>query len=129
MKFGLFVMFVFPLLGVPLACLALTEPPERKTLWISMAMTAVATIATWIVWDVFRTQHYLVCAHVVLVVVWIAISFWLRSVTWMLGPIAYGCLAAFVALTQILMFGEPRSEFAFFYLPMPLSMAVGMMFI
>jgi hypothetical protein len=129
MKFGLFFMFALPLLGMPLACLALIEPPERRTLWISMAMSAVATIATWILWNVFRTQHYLVYAHVVLIGVWIATSFWLRSVTWMLGPIAYGCLALFVALTQILIFGEPRSEFAFHYLPMPLSMAIGAMFI
>jgi hypothetical protein len=47
----------------------------------------------------------------------------------MLGPIAYGCLAAFVALAQILMFGQPKSEFALVYLPMPFSMALSMMFI
>jgi hypothetical protein len=129
MRVFLFFAIVFPLLGIPLTCLAVIEPTERKTLWISIAMSAVATVATWIVWDAFRVQHYVVFAHVALVACWIITSLWLRSVTWMIGPIAYGCLAAFVALTQILIFGEPRSESAFFYLPIPLAMAVGMMFI
>jgi hypothetical protein len=125
----LFFIFLIPLLGVSLACIALTEQRERKTLWISMAMSAVATIVTWILWEVFRTQHYLVYAHAALIVAWIVTSICLRSVTWMLGPIAYGCLAAFVALAQILMFGQPKSEFALVYLPMPFSMALSMMFI